>query len=354
MKLAVLGVLVTSLAHAAPLKLERDPKIVALADRVKKCIFDANQIDPTCPPYRAFLLNVELFVGGKGDDTLFAFAHDRDPLLRALAEAKTISDPARYFSDKPRATALLALAAARPDATSGLGVWVGHVDAQALGLTAELHALAAHPSQPFRVSLATHVLRFATPAAIELARRFLAASDWDVNKRVFEALAVETGKPHAPEVCQLLAAQLTREDQFVGLALLAGTTSACELREKVTAELLRRTKIPKKIDLRVAGEMGRAARAVCSRSYATKLPAKVFLAAKAMTHPAAPIEARRAGLVVMPECDAPKAIPVLTRLTRDKDPEIRRDAKRQLKLARDYELGGVEGGEGGPSSPFDP
>jgi hypothetical protein len=318
-------------AAAAP---ARDPKIMKLAKAALACPFTDGAFSEDCAAYKAWQDENDLFADGKGNDTIFAMLADSDEKTRALGKTHGIDGPVRYFSDKARASELFARAAKATDVdlARDYANYVSYVDADKMGLAKELRALAKHPLKEFRSSLTVIVSRSQAPTALEVERTLLEDSERDVRKSAISALSTGGITPGVEPVCSLLKKQLLRTDDLIGDALWAGSSSKCEGMDKlVLAELQKRTADPSKVTNAVGIGYSLAASGVCSRTKTPELKKESFAIGLRLTD--AKVKdpnTRRAGVIVLADCDRASAVAPLTALAKDKDAFIAKEAAAKL------------------------
>jgi hypothetical protein len=227
----------------------RDPKIVELMQPALACKFEDGAFDDECPALKAWADNEDLFADEKGDATLFSMFGDPEVKVRLLADKKTISS--RFFADQERAVRLFALAKAEKDdgVADALARYVAKIDAEKLGLGAQLKELGKHPSKRFRETLAFYLVStFQSPVALEVEQMLFEDPERDVRRKAVSALSSGGVTPGVEPVCKLLTKQLARTDDLHGEALWAGGSSKCPgMKDQVAAELDRRTKDPSKV-----------------------------------------------------------------------------------------------------------
>lgn len=310
----------------------RDPKIMELAKGAASCKFEEGSFDNECVGYKAWSDNEELFAEGKGDATLFSLLGDSDEKLRALAESKGLDKPKDFFGDKQHATDLFALAKKQEKASRTIGRYVASVDAEKHGLTAELKALATHPSIDFRKSLASIIAEYQSPAAVEVITALVADADTGVQESAISALSTGGITPAADPVCALLSKQFARTDKLVGGALWAGSSSKCNgMGDAVIAELTKRAADPSKVTNAVGVNFALAASGVCTRTQSADLKKKGFAIGKKLADAkVTDVNTRHAALDVLTSCDPAAAVAALKTLSNDKDKTIAADAKKAL------------------------
>lgn len=320
---------------AAP---SRDPKILALAAAAAACTYEEGSFDGECPAYRAWSNEEALFEGGKGDDTVFSLSGDPDEKLRALASEKPLNDSRAYFKDKGRARLLYAMAQREtlPWLETRLGEWVVRTDAEVLGLATEYRELAKKTSVAMRKSIATSIGYHQTPLVLEVTRALLADPDASVQARAISALSFGGITPPSEPVCKLLTEQIARNDDLVGEALLAGSSSQCPgMDDLVIAGLTKRVADPTTITNRVGIGFSLAAGGVCSRTSSEELKKRGFEVALKLTSTKVPdANTRKAGLGALTSCDKNAARNALTSLTKDKDKWVAENAKKALDALR--------------------
>jgi hypothetical protein len=311
----------------------RDPQIVALMKPALACKFEEGSFDEECAAYKAWVDNDELFAEGKGNETLLSMFADPDVKVRLLAERKSIDHS--YFDDKARAARLFALAKAEKDETvaHGLAGYVAKVDAEKMGLGAELKELAKHPAKRFREALAFYLISsFQTPIALEVEQMLIDDPDPSVRGDAIGALSTGGITPGVEPVCKLLTKQLTRTDELHAKALWAGGSSKCAgMKDQVAAELDKRTKDPSKVTNAVGIEYALAAGDLCRDETPPALKKKGFEIGKRLTDAKLPDpNTRRSGIGVLSRCDPAAASAILAPLAKDKDKFVADEAKKQL------------------------
>ncbi len=324
--------------EAPPAVPSRDPKILALAASAAACTYEEGSFDAECPAYRAWSDEEALFEGGKGDDTVFSLSGDPDEKLRVLASEKPLDDSRAYFKDKGRARLLYAMAQREtlPWLETRLGEWVVRTDAEALGLVAEYRELAKKSSVAMRKSIATSIGYHQTPLVLEVTRALLADPDASVQASAISALSFGGITPPSEPVCTLLTEQIARNDNLVGEALWAGSSSQCPgMHDLVIAELTKRVGDPTRITNALGIRLSLAAGGVCSRTSSEELKKKGFEVALKLTNAKVPdVNTRTAGLSALASCDKNAARNALTSLTKDKDKRVADDAKKALDALR--------------------
>jgi hypothetical protein len=185
-----------------------------------------------------------------------------------------------YWQDNGHAKALFAMARAETldDILRKLAVFVAHVDAEKMGLGAELKELAKHPSAAFREWLASNLIpNSQTPLALEVEQMLLADPDRSVRVGAISGLVGEH-TPTVEPVCQLLTKQLTRpDDDLHAVGLQAGATSRCPgMQEQVFAELEKRTADPTKVTLASGMIYDLALFSLCYRAESPEAKKKAF------------------------------------------------------------------------------
>jgi len=336
-RLCVLTGSITVLVAAAPAAAgapARDPKIVKLAKAALACKLEDGYFADSCPAFKAWSDNEELFADGKGDETVLSMLGDADLKVRALAAAKGFESPVALFADKAHAAALFAAAAKETDSNVArtIASYVGRIDADKLGMAADLRALAKHPVVAFRENLSAVITYFQTPAAVDAITALIADPDRGVRRAAISALSSGGITPGVEPVCALLTKQFQRTDDLVGDALWAGSSSKCPGMDKqVIAELTKRTADPTKVTNSVGIGYTLAASGVCTRTKAAELKKAGFAIGKKLVDAKLPdANTRSAGASVLVDCDPAQATAALTALARDKDSFVAKAASEKL------------------------
>lgn len=321
-------------APTAPPVAARDPKIDALAREAAKCPRQDDIFDEECPALVRWRDEEELFAEGRGNLTVLALLEDGDPLVREIAAFKGFSEVDAFLADPGNARRVLAAAAKATDPylAGELGSYASRVDAEKLGLEAELRRLAAHPQPKLRARLTSMITRRQTPVVLELTRGFLADADPEVRRSAISDLSTGGITPPVPEVCKMLEAQLALTDGNEGDALWAGSSSKCPgMAERVMAELEKRVADPSKVTNKVGIGYALAAGGVCSRTTSAELKKRGFAVGVKLTDRTLPDpNTRRAGLSVLGDCDQAAARKPLAALARDKEKFVADGAKEKL------------------------
>lgn len=322
----------TAAAPASP-ELAGDPALVALAKAAAACPFDEKEeeFDEACPAYKAW------WDGGMGDlgerhALLLSMLESPDTKIQALAARPGFQNTGTFFDDPIRARRLFAVART---AKIGWVPWdVGHqiarVDAEKLGLSAELRALAKSPSASLRVGLAASASFHPTALVLELTRDFLKDESQNVRKSAIAALGLDT--PPVEGVCKLLTELLPRTDAESSDILWSGATSRCPgMGELVIAEVAKRVADPSKVGEPLGPFYSMTASGVCERTKSEDLKKKAVRLIVSLTSPKVPSSATRVMAInVLGGCDKSAAEKALGALARDKDAAVAEQAKKSL------------------------
>jgi hypothetical protein len=301
------------------------------------CKFEEGYFDDECPAIKAWADNEDLFADGKGNETLLSLFGDPDVKVRILADKHSID--LSFFEDKAHAAKLFALAKAEKDESVAhdLARYVAKVDAEKLGLGAELKELAKHPSKKFREGIAFYLISsHQGPVALEVEQMLIDDADPGVQSNAISALSTGGITPGVEPICKLLTKQLSRTDNLHGEALWAGGSSKCAgMKDQVAVELDKRTKDPSKITNAVGIKYALAAGDLCRDETPPAMKKKGFELGKRLTDTKVPDpNTRRSGLGVLVTCDPAAAATILAGLAKDKDKFVADEAKKKLDDAK--------------------
>ena len=316
---------------------ESDPQIGELAKAALACKVADDTFDAECAAYKAWTGNEPLFAEGKGNGTLLTMLEAPDEKTRLLVGARGMPDSKTFFATKGNAVRLFAVAKKETNARVGqdLGALVASVDAEKLGLAADLRALAKHSLPTFREALAFYlVVRHQTALNLEIAALLMEDSEKRVRENAVGSLSSGGATPPTEAVCKLLSKQLARTDELAAKAMWAAGSSKCKgIHQEVAAALTVRTSDPSKVTNADGVGYSLAIGAVCSSSDAS-LDAKmrVFAAAQKLTDPAvSDANTRVAAIGALSGCDKGEAEKVIRPLTKDKDKTVASRATKELE-----------------------
>jgi len=257
---------------------------------------------------------------------------DSDLKLRTLAIDKGFDNEATYFGDKAKAAKLFGYAKAEQNANLARSLVniIGRLDADKLGLGAELQALAKSPIVEVRSSISSCIAHSQGPSCIAIINALLEDSDRNVKRSAIGALSTGGITPGVPAVCTILTAQIARTDDLAGDALWAGSSSKCEGMDKaVIDELKKRTTDLSKVTNANGVGYGLAAGGVCSRTKAADLKKASAELLKKLTDPAVKDPNTRYGAIRgLNDCDATVGLAVARALSNDKEKSVAEEAKK--------------------------
>ncbi len=314
-----------------------DPDVVQLAAAAKNCKFESGRFDWECPAFKEWAReNEDLFEGPGGNATILSMLEDPDIRLRTLAAERGFQSGRTFFAERKRAERLLAVVEKERDTRllRSYGRFVGHLNAEKLGMKTELRAYLRHPSLEFRDALAEYALpQNPTAFSLELAKEFMRDPDRTVQRSALRSLSSHGRTRPTKEICEHLRAQLGRADGLAEDALEAGATSKCDgMAVETIAEIEKRAANLEKLVGRDGLDVRNALSSLCWRSTTPKdVHKRAFdVAAKVAPKLEDPWR-KRSFLWLFRSCDASRAKEALTPFLKDKEKEVAEEAKSEIK-----------------------
>ncbi len=318
-----------------------DPDVMQLATAAKSCAFENGRFDWECAAFKAWARdNDDLFEGGSANATILKMLEDDDVRTRTLAVERGFSAGRAFFADKKHAERLLAVIdkEREPHLLGQYGRFAAFIDAERTGLTAPMKAFAKHPSVDLRQTFASTLLpQHPNAFSLDLVKTFLDDPDNSVRRGAITSLSGNGRTRPSPEICATLKGQLARTDRLAEDAIEAASSSKCDgMQTLAVAEAEKRAADPKKLLGNDGLDLRSPLSSICWRGTATDdLKKRVFDIAVKVTPLVDDAWRKRSWLDLFRNCDPKRAKDVLPTYVKDKDKDVAKEAKEELKRAEE-------------------
>ncbi|NOU32936.1 MAG: hypothetical protein HOO96_33970 [Polyangiaceae bacterium] len=320
-----------------------DPAVTALAAAALGCKFEGGSFQ-SCPAADEFRRSTsDALKGEKGDAVVLTMLSHPNERYRVLAASRTLDNASRLFGQKENAEALLTQLEqeTNTEVRDNLAAWAGEVDAQRLGLSDRVKALAASKNPKVRRSIGYRFLFHKdTPFGYEIVGGLLGDADRDVRKAAAMGLSNTANFSPSP-ACKLIADALDGPHGD-DVEWSASSLARCPgLQAKVLGFLDKQTQKPAGITNDVGVGYAVSLDALCddpkargvkelpSPSAATRKTA-FDIAARLASKQVADSNTRLAAFSSLEHCDPVRAKAELAKLAQDADAVIAAEAKTKL------------------------
>ncbi len=320
-----------------------DPAVTALAAAALGCKFEGGSFQ-SCPAADEFRRSTsDALKGEKGDAVVLTMLSHPNERYRVLAASRTLDNASRLFGQKENAEALLTQLEqeTNTEVRDNLAAWAGEIDAQRLGLSDRVKALAASKNPKVRRSIGYRFLFHKdTPFGYEIVGGLLGDADRDVRKAAAMGLSNTANFSPSP-ACKLIADALDGPHGD-DVEWSASPLARCPgLQAKVLGFLDKQTQKPAGITNDVGVGYAVSLDALCddpkargvkelpSPSAATRKTA-FDIAARLASKQVADSNTRLAAFSSLEHCDPVRAKAELAKLAQDADAVIAAEAKTKL------------------------